>query len=67
MKTQNAVLLEALKNGPVTFLHAYLRLGIGCPTRRISDLRKRHKIVTVPVKVKTKWGRTMIAKWVLVK
>lgn len=67
MKTQSAVLLEALKKGPVTFLHAYLKLGIGCPTSRISDLRKRHKIETVPVRVKTRWGKSTIAKWVLVK
>lgn len=65
--TQNQALLSALKKGPVTFLHAYLKLGIGCPTSRIAELRKKHKIETVPVKVKTRWGKTVIAKWVLVK
>lgn len=66
MKTQNTVLLEALRKGPVTFLQAY-KMGIGCPTKRIHELRKSHKIETVPVKVKTRWGKSMIARWVLVK
>lgn len=66
-QTQNQVLLSALKKGPVTFLHAYLKLGIGCPTSRISELKKAHNIVTLPVKLKTRWGKAVIAKWVLVR
>lgn len=66
MKTQNAVLLTALKKGPVTFLQAYIKMGIGCPTSRISELRKKgYKIETRKTKVKTRWGKVVIATWVL--
>lgn len=65
--TQNETLLAALKKRPVTFMHAYIKLGIGCPTRCISDLKKKHKIDTIPVKLNTRWGKSVIAKWVLVR
>ena len=66
-KTQNQVLLDALRKGPVTFLHAYLKLGIGCPTKRISELKKKHNIVTDLVEKKTRWGKSVIARWMLLK
>ena len=65
-QTQNQVLLSALKKGPVTFLHAY-KMGIGCPTKRIHEIRKTHKIETIMVPLKTRWGKAKIAKWVLVR
>ena len=66
MKTQNSVLISALRKGPVTFLQAYIKMGIGCPTSRISELRKEgHKIETRKTNVKTRWGKAVIATWVL--
>lgn len=65
MKTQNSVLLSELKKHSVTAYYCTTKLGIGSPTRRITDLRKRHKIETVRTPVKTRWGKSTIATWVL--
>jgi Helix-turn-helix domain len=66
MKTQNAVLLAELRRRPVTVYYAMNKLGIGCPTKRISELRKGNwNIETRKTKMKTRWGKAMIATWVL--
>lgn len=65
MKTQNSVLLAELKKHSVTAYYCHTKLGIGCPTKRISELRKRHKIETIRTQRKTRWGKSTIATWVL--
>ncbi len=72
MKTQNSVLLAELRKRPVTVYYAMNKLGIGCPTKRISEIRKelikrsdKHTIETRKTKVKTRWGKSVIATWVL--
>ena len=65
MKTQNDVLLAELKKRSVTAYYCHTKLGIGCPTRRIHELRKKHKIETVRTTRKTRWGKSTIATWVL--
>lgn len=65
MKTQNAVLLAELKKRSVTAYYCTTKLGIGCPTKRISELRKRHNIETIRTPLRTRWGKSTIATWVL--
>jgi hypothetical protein len=66
MKTQNQVLLAALRKHKLTAYQIMFRLGIGCPTKRISELRRAgHDIETRKTKVKTRWGKSVIATWVL--
>jgi hypothetical protein len=64
-RSQNDVLLAALKRGPITVYNAMFKLGIGCPTKRIHELRARHNIKTIRTKVKTRWGKSVIATYVL--
>ena len=63
MKTQNAVLLSELKKRSVTAYYCHTKLGIGCPTKRISEIRRilekkhdKHKIETIRTQRKTRWG-----------
>lgn len=66
MKTQNDVLLAELKKRSVTAYYCHTKLGIGCPTKRISELKQDgHDIETIPTKLKTRWGKSTIATWVL--
>lgn len=65
MQTQNAVMLAALKKRSLTAYYCTTKLGIGSPTRRIHELRKKHKIETVRTQLKTRWGKSVIATWVL--
>lgn len=67
-KTQNAVLLAELKKrkSGITNYQIATQLGIGCGTKRISELRRGgFKIETRKTKVKTRWGRSIIATYVL--
>ncbi len=66
MKTQNSVLLAELRRKPITVYYAMNKLGIGCPTTRISELRRKgFDIETRRTKVKTRWGKSVIATYVL--
>lgn len=64
--TQNSALLAALKKRKMTAYQCLMDLGIACPTKRISELRRKgFDIVTIPKQVKTRYGKTMIAVWEL--
>ena len=66
MKTQNAVLLKALRQHKLTVYQIMNKLGIGCATKRISELRRDgHNIETRKTKVRTRWGKSVIAVYVL--
>ena len=64
-KTQNAVLLSELKKRNLTVYKIMNELGIGCPTKRISELKKKHPIKINMVKKKTRWGTSTFAVYVL--
>ena len=66
MKTQNDVLLKALRKHKLTVYQIMNKLGIGCATKRISELRRAgHNIETRKTKVRTRWGKSVIAVYVL--
>ena len=65
MKTQNDVLLAELKKRNLTVRQIANQLYIGCPTKRISDLRKKYSIKSNMVKKKTRWGTSTFAVYVL--
>jgi GR25 family glycosyltransferase involved in LPS biosynthesis len=65
-KTQNSVLLKTLQRRNLTVYQIMNDLGIGCPTKRISELNGYGQdIETRKTKVKTRWGRSVIATYVL--